>query len=370
MMSAKCLAKVDHLFLRPVLHKLFSSNFFIKAYSFGRDGFLQSLAASDVMVSQERVNRPVTPFNETLVFRNDIGNAAGFDKDGTLIDFNYRIGAGFALVGTVLHKAHKGNLFSAFGKQTNPWTPLPNSLAAINSLGLPSKGVQEVKCNIDDFRSKHTPADFPIGVSLMGHPLDEEVSKIEGVLHMLDVLWDSVDFFEINESCPNTEIDVDMNALEHRIDSIVKFRSSQNVYRPIIIKLGDVGDVTQTLRFYDEKSIDALALCNTQKAYSSFVSKIDARDRALYNFYTHTYKGGVSGKPIYDFVLGEIKKAHNLLEESGSSMKLLHVGGIFSPEDVAESRSFSSVVLRQWYTGFMHALSTQVFRDVYPSIVG
>jgi dihydroorotate dehydrogenase len=133
-----------------------------------------------------------------LSFRNDLGNAAGLDKDGSLLDFNYSLGAGFAVVGTVLSEPHTGNVFSFFGGlwKGNVWTPLPLSGAALNSLGLPSKGVDVALENIASFRSRNgvppqspdrrasggakgatsssaampSAAAFPIGVSIMGHP--------------------------------------------------------------------------------------------------------------------------------------------------------------------------------------------------------
>ena len=78
-----------------------------------------------------------------LAFRNDLGNSAGLDKDGSLLELSYALGAGFTVVGTVLSEAHTGNVFSFLGGvwSGNAWTPLPLSGAALNSLGLPSKGV-------------------------------------------------------------------------------------------------------------------------------------------------------------------------------------------------------------------------------------
>ena len=78
-----------------------------------------------------------------LSFRNDLGNAAGLDKDGSLLEFSYELGAGYTVVGTVLSEPHTGNVFRFLGGlwEGNAWTPLPHSGAALNSLGLPSRGV-------------------------------------------------------------------------------------------------------------------------------------------------------------------------------------------------------------------------------------
>merc|ERR1719162_506679 len=103
-------------------------------------------------------------------FRNDLGNAAGLDKDGTMLDWFWRSGAGFAVVGTVLDTKHTGNLDVL--KTWNPWVPLPQSGGGLNSLGLPSKGVDPALKNIAAFRERlgDRLVDFPIGLSVMGHP--------------------------------------------------------------------------------------------------------------------------------------------------------------------------------------------------------
>ena len=64
----------------------------------------------------------------------------------------------------------------------NPWLPLPFSGAGLNSLGLPSKGVAKAMQNIAAFRAKWAPVDFPIGVSIMGHPAQAGQEKLDGVL--------------------------------------------------------------------------------------------------------------------------------------------------------------------------------------------
>ena len=159
------LEKFEHI-LRPYLARTLSPKFFTELYSTNRKGFLDKI--------QTLLNYPVsTPRNEVnacgLTFRNDLGNAAGLDKDGSLLKFNYFLGAGFAVVGTVLNKPHTGNLFPMGKKEHNPWTPLPNSHSALNSLGLPSLGVDKALENILKFRSDIPDKDFPIGLSVMGH---------------------------------------------------------------------------------------------------------------------------------------------------------------------------------------------------------
>ena len=75
---------------------------------------------------------------------------------------NYAMGAGFAIVGTTFNEPNEGNYLSSYLK-VNPWTPLPASHGAVNYLGLPSKGVDNVVRNIERFKDECQPIPFPIG---------------------------------------------------------------------------------------------------------------------------------------------------------------------------------------------------------------
>jgi dihydroorotate dehydrogenase len=370
-LDSRVIASCDHNLIRPLLTKFFPPELVVKIYSYGRDSFLKSLQHSKVKVEPDQITKNVSCFKNNLIFRNDLGNAAGFDKDGTLLNFNYNIGAGFALLGTVLNNPHTGNLFPCFGKKRNPWTPLHFSNSALNSLGLPSKGVYKLRENILKFRNSVEVINFPIGVSLMGHPLADEVAKLEGVLECMDVLADCIDFFEINESCPNTIHDAGFDALTVRVKKILQKRSEIVEYRPLIFKLADFGELSKTLLFYSEYGVDALSFTNTLKNYSNFIQNIDLRDLKLFNHYITKYQGGLSGQAIKEYTHQQIVKAAKFIKQEGLGIKLAHIGGLASKDDLERSRAIDSsiVVLRQWYTGLMQSMVNKEFKDLYPSVV-
>ena len=116
----------------------------------------------------------------------------------------------------VLSEPHTGNVFSFLGGlfSGNAWTPLPLSGAALNSLGLPSKGIDAALASIAAFRERHGirpqragpagtagpsgGAAFPIGVSIMGHPAHavDPARKLGGIvecvrraLPLADFIW-------------------------------------------------------------------------------------------------------------------------------------------------------------------------------------
>jgi|GEM_PF-1357619 len=365
------LEKLTHIDnnLRRFLLKFLSSNLFISLYSITRTPYLKFLSKS-LNIKNIDSNNKRTLF-ESIIFKNDIGVAAGFDKDGNLLEFNYLMGAGFSIVGTVLNRKHSGNNLSSLFKNIPPWTPLPNSNSAINSLGLPNKGVDQVVKNIKKFKSKYEVNDFPIGISVMGHPLDSDEEKVDSIIEVIEKSYDVVDFYEINESCPNTDHDKSDSALEKRLEKIFSFRNNQSVYKPIFVKLGVMDNLSYSIKYFTDFGVDALVLVNTQKDYSKIRESVNEKDLKLFDYYTAKYKGGVSGELIKDYSFDLVKKVSSEIKAQKSNLKIIHIGGISSKEDLLKSRAIDKdiVVLRQWYTGLMEAMSKERWKDIYPNLL-
>lgn len=352
------LLRLEHK-LRPLAARSLSPKFFMELYSANRKKFISSI--TDVLKA------PVAaPEYKTTVcgleFRNDLGNAAGLDKDGSLLEFNYYLGAGFAIVGTVLNKPHTGNLFKVRSKEVNPWTPLPHSHSALNSLGLPSLGVDESIKNIKAFKEKHPVKDFPVGLSIMGHPLQQGQEKLDGILECVEKSVGIADFIEINESCPNVQHKSD-DGLAERLKAVTQIKKNT----PIFVKLGSLGDPEKTVKTMDECQVDGLVLLNTQKDYDFYRPKLNKSDLKIFDYYTEKFQGGLSGTIIRETSFDSVKKAHEKIKELNSNLEIIHVGGINTKEDMAESRKVAC--LREWYTGFMEHLGNKKPHSVYPEMV-
>lgn len=301
-------------------------------------------------------------------------NAAGLDKDGKLLAFHYLLEAGGAVIGTVLPEPHTGNIIRAYGKAVNPWTPLPRTRGAINSLGLPHRGVQYVKKNIMNFRETFAPKDFPIIGSVMGHPNHkDEQQKLYGIVYCIEELIPVVDGFQINESCPNTQhSDV---GLEQRLKAVLGVRDSYWEQRgrrmPIWVKMRDVGNAAYTVEFMTKMGVDGLVLTNTQINYAELRKYVHEKDLPLYDYYTSTHKGGVSGPPIKEFALGQVAAAADEIEKQKSHLVISHVGGIRYHSDIVRGRALDPKVvkLHEWYTGKMDALATEEPDTIYKNMI-
>ena len=298
------LARLDDK-LRPTLAAALPPDAFVALYSASRVPYLRALGASagEPAGDPAAVRAPVRAMG--LTFRNDLGNAAGLDKDGSLLEFNYTLGSGFAVVGTVLSEGHTGNVFSFLGGlwSGNAWTPLPLSGGALNSLGLPSKGVDAALDSIRDFRARHgiapqrataTPPKtargvapgggpvYPIGLSIMGHPAHgaDPAKKLDGVVQCVAKALPLCDFIEINESCPNVhhggggggagdkELQARLRAVVAARDAHAKSHGGRRV--PLLVKLGELGDAKETVRFLAALGVDGVVCLNTQKDFASF----------------------------------------------------------------------------------------------------
>lgn len=358
--KATRLFRFDHHW-RHSLAKILPPKWFVVAYSQGRTPLLKALAKEAV---------PVVKAPQKLVelwglrFRNDLSNAAGFDKDGTLLNFNYSLGAGYTVVGTVLNQPHGGNLFSALGRRFNPWVPLPASSSAVNSLGLPGNGIDPVLERIKDFKAKVQPVDYPIGLSVMGHPAQQGQCKIDGVCECLEKALPIVDFIEINESCPNVAHH-DPLAFEQRIKSFCAVRDRLAPQKPLWVKFGSTPS-DESLKLLDQSGVQAVVLLNTQTNYAEIRGRLPEADHRIFDFYTKNYKGGVSGKVIQGDAEKAVENVAIAIQRLGLGLKLVHVGGLSSKDDMKRSRQLAP--LREWYTGLMESFATRSPETVYSDV--
>jgi len=378
--AAVTLARFDAL-MRPGLATVLPHSLFVWIYSSSRPLFLSLLAKGGF---GEVTDFPSPCSVLGLGFRSDLGNSAGLDKEGALLDFNYELGAGFAVVGTVLNAPHTGNLFPMWGgMQFNAWTPLPFSGGALNSLGLPAHGVDVAVENIEDFRRRRGIAPqvpgapqppvqkcFPIGVSIMGHPKQEGQEKLQGVLECVRKTLPLADFIEINESCPNVKHGGDSAGLATRLSAVTRLRDEMKASTgrrvPIFVKLGDVGDAEVTVRLLAKHGVDGIIALNTQRDYSSF--HLPELDKKLLEYYTGIYGGGLSGPPIRERSMQQVTAVVSAIRKQRLQDRfvVVHVGGLSGATDVQSSRS-TGAELRQWYTGMVNALAEGTSpRDLYP----
>jgi dihydroorotate dehydrogenase len=129
------------------------------------------------------------------VLANPVGLAAGFDKNGRLVEFADRLGFGFVEVGSVCARATQGNPKPRIFR-------LPDDDAVINRLGLNGEGAEAVAARLHGAKFA-----LPTGLNIAKTNLPE----IQGDMAIQDVVtsFDHVKglplaYVAFNASCPNT----------------------------------------------------------------------------------------------------------------------------------------------------------------------
>jgi dihydroorotate dehydrogenase len=297
-------------------------------------------------------SKPVQAFG--LTFKNPVGLAAGYDKDGIAVRGLSLLGFGHIEVGTVTPRPQPGNPKPRVFR-------LVEDEAVINRMGFPGKGADFValslrgalkgrrsnlQLNMRLPRRQRRVArnDTIIGLNLGKNkdtPLEESASDYISLMRTFASL---ADYLAINVSSPNT---VGLRRLQGRemlenlLGEIAAERRTLHIARPIIVKLApDLSDdeLEDALGVILDSGMDGVIATNTTLAREGLWSR--HREEA----------GGLSGSPLRvqsEAMLGKIVKI------VAGRVPIVSVGGIMSPED-AKRRIDIGATLIQVYTGLIY----------------
>lgn len=358
-------ARVEEL-LRPGLVRL-PAPWAVALYSRGRRSFLGRFLEAAAPACEPPQALALTLWG--LPFRAPLGNAAGLFKQGEGYELVARQGAGWYLAGTSTGRPRTGNTKAGVRW---PFVPYPRSAAASNWLGLPSDGHRAVANRLAQLT--RTPG-CPVGASL-ARAGDE---PLETLLDGLGAYRDAgVDFLEINESCPNTgEASPAWDELRHRLEAVATgFLVRRERPLPVVVKFSNdtlPADVPTLLDTLVALGFDGVNFGNTSTAYERHEGAIDPAERRLYRYFTRTFGGGLSGRPLAADSLRLLTAARGHLDRNppGREFHLIRTGGVETATDVAQSLT-AGASLAQWYTGYFSAFATHghaVYRRVFAELV-
>lgn len=337
--------------LRPLLTKLPVRNV-VSRYSSGRLNFLAKLKEE---VPYEFYSPSINLSRELwgIKFRSPIMNAAGMFKNGECYQMVARQGAGAYLGGTGTWNPRRGNEKDGIYL---PFVPYPRSHSASNWLGLPNDG--------DELNSQRAVKieridDTPIGWSVMGSPDFPGEVKLISLVASMELYGNAgVDFIEINESCPNTAHGRPQDDdLANRLSYIKEHFLDRRTRRlPVIVKFSNDTQREQLPELLDllfSLSFDGVNFGNTSTAYDRRRTLIAENERKLYDYFTRTFGGGVSGRPLRESSLELAGTAARYLK-AGPPLQEFHVirtGGIDTLQDIQDSER-AGISLNQWFTGY------------------
>lgn len=346
--------------VRPFL-SLLPSSWALSLYSQGRQDFLKKL--QEEIPEPEEVYTPPEDLSKKLWgirFRAPLMNAAGMFKNGECYELAAKQGAGAYLAGTGTWNLRGGNAKDGI---TLPFVPYPASHAASNWLGLPNDGDE---MNSERASNLERIADCPVGWSIMGSPdLQGEDKLLFLVLGMRRYNGAGVDFLEINESCPNTAHGKPQDDdLAKRLVYIKNhFLEQRTRHLPVIVKFSTDTDKEQLPALLDmlfQLGYDGINLGNTSTQYAQRRELIAPSEHVLYDFFTTTFGGGVSGQPLREASLELASRAVEYIRAGPPSQEfhVIRTGGIATAKDIQNSER-AGISLNQWFTGYFEGFAKQ-----------
>jgi len=358
-MIVESLAKLENNF-RAVIASALPPKVAVKLYSSGRKQFMAKLVSS--------VPAPYAPPAQLartlwgIKFNSPLFNAAGMFKNGEGYDVTAAQGAGAYLSGTTTFNPREGNSKEGVSLA---FAPYPRSHAASNWLGLPNDGDEAVAKRLKNINRV---SGCPVGASIMGSPNFDGQEKLEKLIAGMKFYREAgVDFLEINESCPNTEHGKNVDqGLEERLEYISRhFLSSRlnSTTLPVIVKFSTDAPLTQIPSLIDtllKFGFDGINFGNTSTRYTEIESEIAPAERKLYNYFTSTFGGGVSGKPLKKPSLERVKAAatHLNLIKPNREFHIIRAGGVENAADVTASLEHGAALV-EWFTGYFEKFSEQ-----------
>ena len=269
-------------------------------------------------------------------FRNPIGMAAGFDRNGEVFNELAALGFGFVEIGTITPQPQTGNPKPRVFR-------LPDDVAIMNRIGLNNKGLERVISNIRE-RNKGLVLGCNIGKNSATAPEDAP----QDYLRVFRNLYQYVDYFTVNVSY-NTSFKQYVPRTRESIISILEplfdFRRGQNQYRPILLKISpDLSneDIDMMTDIMVDTPLDGIVATNGTIRHTGLAT--DAETLKRYG------SGAVSGKPLTKRSVEVVRRVY---ERSNGTYPIIGVGGIMTPAD-AKSMLDAGATLVQIYTGYVY----------------
>lgn len=272
-----------------------------------------------------------------IKFRNPVGLAAGFDKNGEYIEALSNLGFGFIEVGTVTPLPQPGNDKPRMFR-------LEQDSAIINRMGFNNKGVDTLAERLRVLKAKDN--SIVIGGNIGKNKNTPNEDAVSDYIKCFDRLFDVVDYFVVNVSSPNTP---GLRALQEKepltllLKTLQDRNSKDGISRPILLKIAP--DLTN-------EQLDDIVDIVKETGIAGVIATNTTIDRE--GLYTApeiaNEMGGLSGKPLTKRSTEVIRY---LSERSGKAFPIIGVGGIHSPQD-AQDKLDAGASLVQLYTGFIY----------------
>jgi dihydroorotate dehydrogenase len=324
---------MDYTRLRPLLFRLDPEN--AHQYTLFGLNIAHRTGLARLFFPKQKKTVPKTVMG--IQFKNPIGLAAGFDKNGDCIDGLFDLGFGFVEVGTVTPRPQSGNPRPRLFR-------IPEAHALINRMGFNNYGVDYLV-----HRLKEKSFAGPVGINIGKNAHTPIELAHNDYIECLKKVYPYADYVAINISSPNTPGLRSLQETDNLTNLLSLLKKTQGMlsetchkYVPLAVKLSpDLADITideigDILKHF---KIDGVIATNTSTGREGVAHMPFGVE-----------KGGLSGNPVKKKALHVLKC---LVPKLGREIPLIGAGGIMSAES-AKERIENGAELVQLYTGLIY----------------
>jgi len=271
-----------------------------------------------------------------LKFKNPVGIAAGFDKNAVLFNELANYGFGFLEVGTATPKPQEGNPKPRLFR-------LKKDQGLINRMGFNNLGADAIAANLKNRKTK-----LVIGGNIGKNTATPNEKAIPDYIYNFNALYDVVDYFVVNVSCPNVKDLTKLQDTDFLTDLLQQLKAldkEKGKNRPILLKIApdlNEGQLDDIIELVATTKIDGIIATNTSTSREGLQTPV--------NELVEIGNGGLSGKPVNQRSTEVIRY---LATKSNKAFPIIGVGGIHSAEDAIEKIK-AGADLVQVYTGFIY----------------
>lgn len=271
-----------------------------------------------------------------LRFKNPVGLAAGFDKNGVWTDDLSNLGFGFIEIGTVTPKPQAGN------DKPRLFRLKPDE-ALINRMGFNNEGSIAAANNLRKRKSK-----VIIGGNIGKNKVTENDDAVYDYLKAFNDLYPYVDYFVVNVSSPNTPGLRDLQEkepLKYILKVLERDNGRKSKPKPILLKIAP--DLT------NEQLDDVIEIVKETRTAGVIATNTTISREGLIcdkETVSEIGAGGLSGKPLTNRSTEVIRY---LSEKSNKAFPIIGVGGIYTAQDAIEKLN-AGASLVQVYSGFVY----------------
>jgi len=235
-----------------------------------------------------------------VTLRNPVGLAAGFDKDGELVEALSGLGFGFVTVGSIMPVPRAGNPFPRLVRY-----PATRSMA--DSMGLPSKGRDHALACLKRVRHRRVPLFANVG----GFTAEEIADSFRAVEPYVDGV-------EMNLLCPNLPPGGTFDEVKLLREVLARLEGRR---KPAIVRVPNP----------TAQSEERLAALIEQCVEGGVAGIKVGGGRPVKEAALGTGQGTLHGRAIFDAALENVARAARLAR---GRLDIKGNGGVFSAEDV------------------------------------